>query len=134
MTAADADMPEVRSAFAALERAWAQSDADAFARVFSADADFTSVRADHYCGSAQIAAAHRRLFATVYAGTRLTVTVLRVTRLRPDIAVARLENKVHAQESDAALVLHAQAVLERRPENWNIVAFINMLPIASSGE
>ncbi|AJT63129.1 SgcJ/EcaC family oxidoreductase [Streptomyces chattanoogensis] len=129
MTAADADAAEMRSAFVALETAWARSDADAFGRVFSVDADFTSVRADHYRGSAQIAAAHRRLFATVYAGTRLTATVLRVTHLRPDLAVARVENKVHARESGATLVLHAQAVLERRPENWLIVAFINMLPV-----
>ncbi|MEU8033232.1 SgcJ/EcaC family oxidoreductase [Streptomyces sp. NPDC049099] len=129
MTAADADAAEVRSAFAALETAWARSDADAFARVFSADADFTSVRADHYRGSTQIAAAHRHLFTTVYAGTRLTATVLRVTHLRPDIAVARVENTVHTRESGAALVLHAQAVLERRRENWLIVAFINMLPV-----
>ncbi|MFF4603076.1 SgcJ/EcaC family oxidoreductase [Streptomyces sp. NPDC001339] len=120
---------EVRAVFDAMEAAWARSDAEGFGRVFSPDADFISVRAEHYHGSGQIASAHERLFATVYAGTRLQVTVRRVTRLRPDIALAHVENRVRMPRPGADLVLYAQAVLERRRENCLIVAFMNMSPL-----
>ncbi|GAU70892.1 hypothetical protein SSP35_23_00820 [Streptomyces sp. NBRC 110611] len=120
---------EVRAVFDAMEAAWAGSDAEAFGRVFSHDAEFTSVRADHYHGSEQIASAHGRLFATVYAGTRLQVTVRCVTRLRPDIAVAHVENRVRIPRPGTDLVLYGQAVLERRREKFLIVAFMNMSPL-----
>ncbi|WP_044366030.1 SgcJ/EcaC family oxidoreductase [Streptomyces natalensis] len=121
---------EVRTVFDAMETAWARSDADSFGRIFSHDADFTSVRADHYHGSDQIAAAHQHLFGTVYAGTQLEVTVQRVTRLGPDLALARVENRVRIPHPGTDLVLHAQAVLERRRENFLIIAFMNMAPLS----
>lgn len=120
---------EIRSVFAAMAAAWARSDATEFAQAFTEDADFTSVRCDHVRGSAHIALAHARLFTTQYAGTRLVPTVQRISRLRPDIVIAHVENRLLRADGTGIQHMHAQAVLEHRPEGWKISSFINMVPL-----
>ncbi|MFJ8208695.1 SgcJ/EcaC family oxidoreductase [Streptomyces sp. NPDC096033] len=123
---------EIQPVFDAMAAAWARADAQAFARVFSEDADFTSVRGDHVCGSAAIASAHAGLFATTYAGTTLLPTVQRVDRLRPDIAVAHVTNELRLGDGSVAHRMQAQAVLEHGPgDGWLIRSFINMVPLPS---
>ncbi|WP_274563595.1 SgcJ/EcaC family oxidoreductase [Streptomyces spiramyceticus] len=124
---------EIRSVFAAMAAAWARSDAKEFAQAFTEDADFTSVRCDHVRGSAKIALAHAQLFTTQYAGTRLEPTVQRISRLRPDIAIAHVENRLLRADGTALHHMHAQAVLEHRPGGWKILSFINMVPLPAQG-
>ncbi|UGY93937.1 SgcJ/EcaC family oxidoreductase [Streptomyces gobiensis] len=119
---------EIRTVFAAMAAAWARSDAKEFAQAFTEDADFTSVRGDHVYGSAQIALAHARLFTTQYADTRLEPTVRRISRPRPDIVIAHVDNRL-LRADGTATHMHAQAVLENRPEGWKILSFLNMVPL-----
>ncbi|MFE7842845.1 SgcJ/EcaC family oxidoreductase [Streptomyces sp. NPDC057474] len=120
---------EIRTVFATMAAAWARSDAKEFAEVFTEDADFTSVRGDHVDGSAQIALAHARLFTTQYAGTRLEPTVHRISRPRPDIAIAHVDNRLLRADGTALRRMHAQAVLEYQSDGWKILSFINMVPL-----
>ncbi|MEW9550310.1 SgcJ/EcaC family oxidoreductase [Nonomuraea sp. NPDC050783] len=127
----------IHELFTEMEAAWAESDAERFARVFASDADFISVRCDRIDGRAAIAAAHARLFATVYAGTRLTVTVRRVRHRAPRLAIAHLDSALlHLDGSPApglggnpGNTMHAQAVLEHNSIRWHITSFMNMVPL-----
>ncbi|MQY03210.1 SgcJ/EcaC family oxidoreductase [Actinomadura macrotermitis] len=130
----DAGLGEV---FSAMQKAWAQADADRFARAFAPDADFTSVRGDRLAGRAAIAAAHDRLFATVYIGTRLVMTVRRVRHCAPRLAVSQVDSTLLTLDGSPALglggnpgnTMHAQAVLEHGRAGWLIVSFMNMVPL-----
>jgi uncharacterized protein (TIGR02246 family) len=127
----------IRAIFADMVHAWSRADAEAFTRAFAEDADFTSVRSDHIKGSLEIAAAHSRLFKTVYAGTQLTATVQRVGRPRPDIAIAHADiSLLNADGSPARGVggnpgntMHAKAVLQIQNGDWKIISFMNMVPM-----
>ncbi|MFD9545391.1 SgcJ/EcaC family oxidoreductase [Streptomyces sp. NPDC060022] len=127
----------IRSIFADMVHAWSRADAEAFARGFAEDADFTSVRSNHFKGSHEIAAAHSRLFTSVYAGTRLTATVQQVSNPRPDIAIAQVKFGVVDVDGRPARglggnpgnTMHAQAVLESRHGHWQIISFMNMVPL-----
>ncbi|WP_329167118.1 SgcJ/EcaC family oxidoreductase (plasmid) [Streptomyces sp. NBC_01717] len=127
----------IPSIFADMVHAWSRADPEAFTRAFAPDADFTSVRSNHFRGSQEIAAAHSQLFKTVYAGTRLTATVQRVSNPRPDIAIAHVEfGLAHVDGRPArglggnpGHTMHAQAVLERRHGDWQIISFMNMVPL-----
>ncbi|RST29621.1 SgcJ/EcaC family oxidoreductase [Sphingomonas ginkgonis] len=55
---------------AALTAAWNAGDGDAFAAVFSPQADFVNVLGHHACGRDEIAAGHRGIFESVYKGSR----------------------------------------------------------------
>jgi uncharacterized protein (TIGR02246 family) len=111
--------------------AWNRGDADRFASAFADDADFTSIRLDRISGRATIAAAHTRIFATIYKGTRITATLERVRPLREDLAVFDMD----AHMTDAAgepfgpKHAYAMAVAERQEDGWRIVAFQNMVPL-----
>lgn len=127
----------IRSIFADMVHAWSRADAQAFARGFAEDADFTSVRSNHFKGSQEIAAAHSRLFTSVYAGTRLTAAVRDVAHPRPDIAIAQVEFGVVDEDGrpirglggNSGNAMHAQAVLESRHGRWQIISFMNMVPL-----
>jgi uncharacterized protein (TIGR02246 family) len=122
---------ELRALVSTYVDAWNRGDADAFASVFAADADFTSIRLDHIRGRASIAAAHKQIFASSYPGSRVAATLEHVRALREDLAVLDID----AYMTDAAgepfgpKHAHAMAVAERQPSGWRIVAFQNMVPV-----
>ncbi|WP_327417479.1 SgcJ/EcaC family oxidoreductase [Streptomyces sp. NBC_01233] len=131
------DDKAIRDIFADMMIAWSKGDGKDFTRAFAADADFTSVRCDHIDGSREIAAAHTRLFQSIYSGTRLTATVERVTYPRPDIAIVHVDTQLARTDGTPAEgvggnpgnSMHAQSVLERRGGSWEIISFMNMVPM-----
>ncbi len=54
--------------FVRLERTWNRSDATTYSEAFAIDADFVHIRGVHHIGRAAIAAGHRQIFDTIYAG------------------------------------------------------------------
>jgi uncharacterized protein (TIGR02246 family) len=56
-----------------LARTWSSGDADAYAACFAEDAAFVDALGRLQLGRSTIAAEHRKLFETIYAGSRLTV-------------------------------------------------------------
>ncbi|GAA2639183.1 SgcJ/EcaC family oxidoreductase [Actinomadura fulvescens] len=125
--------------FATMEAAWAQADAGRFARAFAPVAEFTSVRGDRLNDRAAIAAAHDRLFATIYSGTRLVLTVQKIRHCSSRLAIVHLDSQLlHLDGSPArglggnpGNTMHAQAVVEHGRAGWQIISFMNMVPLAS---
>ncbi len=123
--------------------AWDRGDADAFASVFSEDADFRSIRLDLAFSRREIAEGHRGLFASVYMGTRLKAEVTRIRFVRPDVAVFDVDARIFNPEggaaqayrvdgpSDGGFRAHAMAVAERRFGEWKIASFMNMVPFGA---
>jgi uncharacterized protein (TIGR02246 family) len=60
----------------ALEDAWNQGDARAFAATFAADATFVDIRGDWHQTRAAIAAGHDHVLRTLYAGSTVRYEVL----------------------------------------------------------
>lgn len=70
----------------ALFSAWNVHDANAFARPFALDADFTNVFGMHAKGRDAIARFHAPIFETMFKDSRLTRSGMSVRFLRPDVA------------------------------------------------
>jgi uncharacterized protein (TIGR02246 family) len=125
----------IRQLLATVAASWARGDGYAFASVFSDDADFMSLRGKRTHGRAAIAAAHNRLFSTVYRGSKVELDVEQIRFLRPDIAIVDIAARYPGQGipgPDGKSVgshSYGMAVIERRPAGWEIVAFQNMFPL-----
>jgi uncharacterized protein (TIGR02246 family) len=123
-----------------LERAWNAGDSAAFAAPFADDVDFVNVLGDHFRGRALVAAGHRRIFYTIYKGSRLTYEIENIRFPRADVAVvftrARLMSRVGAAVDDPrraerrdGTMGEAQSrttmVLTKESGEWRIEAFQN---------
>jgi uncharacterized protein (TIGR02246 family) len=70
-----------------LATAWASGDADAYAALFTPDADYILFDGSHSRGPAEIAASHRPVFEQFMTGSRLVVESVAVRFLADGIAV-----------------------------------------------
>jgi uncharacterized protein (TIGR02246 family) len=130
------DDEAISGLFDTVMAAWVRGDGDSFASVFAEDADFMSLRGQRTHGRAAIAAAHNRLFATIYRGSRqIEVDVEQIRYLRADIAIVDIAGRYPGRgipgPEGKSVGFHsfAMTVVERRPAGWEIVAFQNMLPL-----
>ncbi|MEO8078298.1 MAG: SgcJ/EcaC family oxidoreductase, partial [Acidobacteriota bacterium] len=85
-----ADRESLDETVRTLEAAWNAGDGAAFAAPFAADADFVTIRAEHFRGRDAIAAGHAAIFRTIYAGSRNQYTVESVRQLAPTVALVRV--------------------------------------------
>jgi uncharacterized protein (TIGR02246 family) len=65
-----------------LEAAWNAMDGAAFAAPFASDADFVTIRGEHFRGRPAIADGHATIFRTIYAGSTVRFTVEGARQLR----------------------------------------------------
>jgi uncharacterized protein (TIGR02246 family) len=66
---------------------WAAGDADAYASVFTPDADYVTFLGSHYKGRAAIAASYAPLFKKFLKGSRLGFEITQLRFLTPDVAL-----------------------------------------------
>jgi uncharacterized protein (TIGR02246 family) len=120
------DDAEIRALLDAMGEAWARADGDAFASVFTEDADFITMTALELRGRLEIARHHAQIFATVYRGTRTRISGCRIRLIRPDIATLEIAAAVDGlgQERRA----HALALAVRGAKGWLLQTFHNMIP------
>ncbi|MGH7721067.1 MAG: SgcJ/EcaC family oxidoreductase [Gemmatimonadaceae bacterium] len=69
-----------------LEAAWNSMDSAAFAD----DADFVTIRGEHFRGRSAIAAGHAAIFRTIYAGSTTHLTIEAARLLRPEVALVHV--------------------------------------------
>jgi uncharacterized protein (TIGR02246 family) len=77
--------------------AWNRHDMDAFANLFTEDADFVNVRGVRWIGRRAIKDAHATTHATIFKNSRLSLQESSVRFLHPDVAVARSVTEVTGQ-------------------------------------
>lgn len=123
------DQAALTGIVAALEAAWNAGDGRAFAAPMAEDADFVTIRAEHFRGRDAIAAGHAAIFSTIYAGSRNRYTLDSARLLGPDVALLHVRSVLDAPSGPLAGRHEAlfSAVLTRRPAGWQIAAFHNTL-------
>jgi uncharacterized protein (TIGR02246 family) len=116
-----------------LAAAWNAADAAAWAAQFADDADFIHVLGGHGAGRADIEAAHRRLFETIYRGSQLRLRLEGVRHLAPDLAIVRFYQTLDYQApgDPARLAGRPSLVAQRRGGAWQILFFQNTLESAA---
>ncbi len=130
-----ADESAIRELLAEQTAAWNRGDAKAWTAGFAADADFVNILGMHFAGRQAIEDRHAQLFATIFQGSQLEVSVEKVRFLGPDAAVvetlhrlrgfARLPPGIQPTDAAGELRTRLKYVLERRPAGWAIVSAQN---------
>lgn len=119
---------QIYSLWQRMEQGWADGDGLAFASVFAEDVDFVTVRGEELFGRRAVAAGHAQLFAGPYRATKLAAEISLIRPLTDDISVVHVTSSI----APAGIATHAQAVVVRRADGWEIAAFHNMIPKGQS--
>jgi uncharacterized protein (TIGR02246 family) len=129
---APVDRAALESIVGQLEAAWNAMDGSAFAGPFTEDADFVTIRGEHFRGRSAIANGHTGIFRTIYAGSTSHMTVEGVRLLRPEVALVHVHSRLdtprgpHARRHGARFSL----VLTKGSGGWEIAALHNTLEAA----
>jgi uncharacterized protein (TIGR02246 family) len=115
-----------------LEAAWNAGDGEAFAAPFAGDADFVTVRGEHYRGRTAIGAGHAAIFRTVYAGSTNHMHVEAARPLRPDVALVRVLATLDVPTGPLAGRHRARftLVMTKERTGWEIATLHNTLEAA----
>ncbi len=112
-----------------LEAAWNNGDGPAFAAAMTPDADFVTIRAEHFRGREAIAAGHAGIFRTIYAGSTNRYVLESARLLAPDIALVHVRATLDVPAGPLAGRHPAlfSAVLRRDSSGWLVASFHNTL-------
>jgi uncharacterized protein (TIGR02246 family) len=115
-----------------LEAAWNAGDGEAFAAPFAEDADFVTIRGEHFSGKPAIGAGHAAILRTVYAGSTNHMAVEAARLLRPDVALVRVYSSLEVPRGLVAGTHRARftLLLTRDQGNWEIASLHNTLEVA----
>ncbi len=110
-----------------LESAWNSSDSAGFVTSFAEDANFIHIFGGQLDGRPAIEASHRRIFDTIYKGSRATFTPLGIRFVRPDVAVvfSRAHLKLAEGSEPREFETRPTMVVAKEQRAWKIVAFQN---------
>jgi uncharacterized protein (TIGR02246 family) len=124
-----ADRTAIERIVGQLEAAWNAMDGTAFGAPFAVDADFVTIRGEHFRGRAAIAAGHAAIFRTIYAGSRNEYVVERIRLLRSEVALVHVHAMLDAPQGPLAGQHGARfsMVLTKEAGAWEIAAFHNTL-------
>ncbi len=109
-----------------LVRAWNAGDADAWAARFAEDADFVDVVGRVQEGRAVIAAEHRKIFDTIYRGSRIRIRPV-ARRQVGDALVVRTESTLEVPAGPRAGT--TRAIQTKVFRDGEIVSFHNTVRI-----
>lgn len=120
----------VRLLIADFERAWNSHDMDAFASLFTDDADFVNVEGTRWLGRSAIKDAHAFVHKTILRQSRLTIVDTTIRQLSPDVIVARSNWRLEGQTTmkgepvpgRTGILTH---VLVRSGSSWRIAVTQN---------
>ncbi len=125
----------IRAMITAQTEAWNRGDAKAYSKFFHEDGSFTNIMGTTSFGRQGFESRHEELFATIYKGSNLKLTIKRLKFLRPDVALADIEAKLDGYsklppgirtEPDGILRTRLQQVLIYENGMWGIAAFHNV--------
>lgn len=120
------DEVEIRALLQRLNQAW--GDADAFAAVFTEDAEYVTFDGSMVKGREAIAESHRPLFEGFMRGSRLEGQAPTVRFLTPDVALVHGKGAViqRRQQKASRRAISVQTnVVIRQDGRWQIAAFHN---------
>jgi len=123
------DRVAIEALVADLEAAWNAGDGARFAAPFAPDADYVTIRAEHFRGRHAIATGHAAVFRTIYAGSVNRYTVDSVRLLARDVALVHVRSVLDAPSGPLTGRHTAMfsAVLTRAADGWAIASLHNTL-------
>ena len=112
-----------------LEAAWNAMDGSAFAAPFASDADFVTIRGEHFRGRPAIAGGHAAIFRTIYAGSTNQCSIEGARLLRPEVALVHVHSMLDVPRGPLAGRHRARfsLVLTKEAGTWEIAALHNTL-------
>jgi uncharacterized protein (TIGR02246 family) len=128
-----ADRAALEKIVGQLEAGWNAMDGSAFATPFAADADFVTIRGEHFRGRPAIAAGHTAIFGTIYAGSTIECTMETARLLRSDVALVHVHSAMDAPQGPLKGRHGARfsMVLSNETGGWEIAAFHNTVEAAA---
>lgn len=123
------DRSSIDAIVTALETAWNNGDGPAFGVPFAPDADFVTIRAEHFHGRGAIAGGHAAIFRTIYLGSRIRSTIDSARLIHPDVALVHVESILDAPSGPLAGRHRSMfsLVLQRSASGWEIASLHNTL-------
>jgi uncharacterized protein (TIGR02246 family) len=123
------DRAALESIVGQLEAAWNAMDGSAFADPFADDADFVTIRGEHFRGRPAIADGHAGIFRSIYAGSTNHMTVEGIRLLRPEVALVHVHSLLDTPSGPLAGRHGARfsLVLTKESGGWEIAALHNTL-------
>ncbi len=122
------DETAIRDLLQRLGEAWGRGDADAYASLFTEDADYVIFDGTHLKGRQEIADTHRPLFERFMKGSRLVTESSSMRFLSPDVALIHSRGAVlrKRRKRPSRRRLSTQTLVAIREENgWRFAAFQN---------
>lgn len=126
---ADSDRDAFVRIVGELESAWNAGDGAAFGAPMAEDADFVTIRAEHFRGRQAIVAGHSAVFRSIYAGSKNHFSVDSMRMLREGVALIHVRAVLEAPTGPLAGRHEAMfsAVLLQESGAWLIASFHNTL-------
>ncbi|GHO87508.1 SgcJ/EcaC family oxidoreductase [Dictyobacter formicarum] len=122
----EADEAAIRTLFTQLNEAWGNTDA--FAAVFTEDADYITFDGTHTKGKAAIAQVHRPLFEGFMKGSRLSGNIQDMRFLAPDVALLHTTGRIiqkHQKRPSRRSLSTQTMVAVKQEDRWLFTAFQN---------
>jgi uncharacterized protein (TIGR02246 family) len=123
------DRAAIEKIVAELESAWNAGDGVRFGAPFSPDADFVTIRAEHFRGREAIAAGHAAIFRTIYAGSVNRYEIESARLLRPEVTLVHVQATLDVPSGPLAgrHIARFSLVLTREASGWQIASLHNTL-------
>ena len=119
----------VQDVMVRLRDAWERGDGEAYATLFSEDAQYVTAPGERLHGRQSIAMSHQAIFQTFFRDTRLGRNYRSILRpIAPDVVLVESEGSVlfpGEKESSVPPNGLMTLVLVRRPDGWRIASFQN---------
>ena len=138
---AAADENEIEILIDQLTGAWKAGDAKAYGVRFLADGTFTNVNGEFYVGREEFDRRHAEVFAGVFRGTTLSLTMKKLRFVRPDVAIADVDTEVAGAQlrpqgvavgPDGLLRSRLLMVLVKQNGAWWIATYHNVWQAAAA--
>ncbi len=133
-----ADEKDIRSIGAQVQDAWNKADPKMMGDLFLTDGDYVSSTGRTARGRAEVEKAFAQQWASVYKGTKITVTVTTVQFVRRDVAVVDGAFEVTGMKDASGRTLSARSglstiVASKKGSRWYIAAMRGMVPSVPEG-
>ena len=115
----------VCTAMAAISKAWADHDADAYGQAFTANATYTTFAGTHYQGRTDIVDSHDALFDGVLEGTELADAFLALDILTEEVAVLTTRGDTYEGSVPDRLTKVQTYTSVRVDDQWLVASFHN---------
>jgi uncharacterized protein (TIGR02246 family) len=118
---------KIRQIVESIAETWNRHDMEAFARLFSEDADYVNIGGQHLKGRPEIETHHVRLHSGHYSDSKLSTTSHGVRFVRPDVAIGHIGCDVVYQDGTEKRSTLMTLVLMNDGSRWLITAAQNSL-------